>query len=207
MKNKYLKVYLASLMLSISCIVNIASAGLIVDNGFNVNATNGAGWYNNTATNWRTWDDFAVANDTIITSASFLMQNSASSYVFEIRSDNTGTFGSSVFSVALSAADVTVTSVGLGFNQFDFDLSSINLLAGTYWASFSGNSGLYGSKVGSFGATMIQQLNNSSNSLRTNNYIPFQLNGTTRDVPEPSTLAIFALGMIGLASRRFKKQS
>jgi len=29
----------------------------------------------------------------------------------------------------------------------------------------------------------------------------------TYDVPEPSTLAIFALGMIGLASRRFKKQS
>ncbi len=27
------------------------------------------------------------------------------------------------------------------------------------------------------------------------------------DVPEPSTLAIFALGMIGLASRRFNKQS
>jgi len=31
--------------------------------------------------------------------------------------------------------------------------------------------------------------------------------GTKVDVPEPSTLAIFALGMIGLASRRFKKQS
>lgn len=30
---------------------------------------------------------------------------------------------------------------------------------------------------------------------------------TTNEVPEPSTLAIFALGMIGLASRRFKKQS
>ncbi len=29
----------------------------------------------------------------------------------------------------------------------------------------------------------------------------------TKTVPEPSTLAIFALGMIGLASRRFKKQS
>jgi len=27
------------------------------------------------------------------------------------------------------------------------------------------------------------------------------------DVPEPSTLAIFALGMMGLASRRFKKQA
>ncbi|MDX2368639.1 MAG: PEP-CTERM sorting domain-containing protein [Colwellia sp.] len=30
---------------------------------------------------------------------------------------------------------------------------------------------------------------------------------TQQPVPEPSTLAIFALGMIGLASRRFKKQS
>ena len=29
---------------------------------------------------------------------------------------------------------------------------------------------------------------------------------TGTSVPEPSTLAIFALGMIGLASRRFKKQ-
>ena len=32
-------------------------------------------------------------------------------------------------------------------------------------------------------------------------------NQVTSEVPEPSTLAIFALGMIGLASRRFKKQS
>jgi hypothetical protein len=32
-----------------------------------------------------------------------------------------------------------------------------------------------------------------------------QVNGVK--VPEPSTIAIFALGMIGLASRRFKKQS
>ena len=31
--------------------------------------------------------------------------------------------------------------------------------------------------------------------------------GPDGQVPEPSTLAIFALGMIGLASRRFKKQS
>ncbi len=30
--------------------------------------------------------------------------------------------------------------------------------------------------------------------------------GPTPEVPEPSTLAIFALGVIGLASRRFKKQ-
>jgi hypothetical protein len=33
------------------------------------------------------------------------------------------------------------------------------------------------------------------------------LKSETVDVPEPSTLVIFALGMIGLASRRFKKHS
>jgi len=35
----------------------------------------------------------------------------------------------------------------------------------------------------------------------------FLVRGQVSDVPEPSTLAIFALGIIGLASRRFKKQS
>jgi hypothetical protein len=30
--------------------------------------------------------------------------------------------------------------------------------------------------------------------------------GVTTSVPEPSTLAIFALGIMGLASRKFKKK-
>ncbi|MFT6992556.1 MAG: hypothetical protein ACJASL_004556 [Paraglaciecola sp.] len=40
-------------------------------------------------------------------------------------------------------------------------------------------------------------------------YTPRTWNGTINytNVPEPSTLAIFALGLMGLASRRFKKQS
>jgi len=39
------------------------------------------------------------------------------------------------------------------------------------------------------------------------NYIDFTKIDSNVEVPEPSTLAIFALGMMGLASRRFKKQS
>jgi hypothetical protein len=31
--------------------------------------------------------------------------------------------------------------------------------------------------------------------------------GKTAEVPEPSTIAIFAIGLMGLASRRFKKQA
>jgi len=36
--------------------------------------------------------------------------------------------------------------------------------------------------------------------------ITWAIRGTAQEVPEPSTLAIFALGIMGLASRRFKKQ-
>ncbi|MFT4940346.1 MAG: hypothetical protein ACI88A_003398 [Paraglaciecola sp.] len=43
------------------------------------------------------------------------------------------------------------------------------------------------------------------------NFAPRTWNGTIyydiTSVPEPSTLAIFALGLMGLASRRFKKHS
>jgi hypothetical protein len=35
--------------------------------------------------------------------------------------------------------------------------------------------------------------------------VTWSISGTTIPVPEPSTLAIFALGIMGLASRRFKK--
>jgi hypothetical protein len=50
---------------------------------------------------------------------------------------------------------------------------------------------------------------NSSNGF----YVNYSLSGNLAQppapapVPEPTTLAVFALGMIGLASRRFKKQS
>jgi hypothetical protein len=39
------------------------------------------------------------------------------------------------------------------------------------------------------------------------NNVYFSLAIKATDVPEPTSLAILALGMIGLASRRFKKQS
>jgi hypothetical protein len=38
-------------------------------------------------------------------------------------------------------------------------------------------------------------------------YAELTISTTSSSIPEPSTLAIFALGMIGLASRRFKKLS
>jgi hypothetical protein len=60
--------------------------------------------------------------------------------------------------------------------------------------------------LGGFTAPSVQHLYNWAGLDTSHNLVGSYLVRTT-DVPEPSTLAIFALGMIGLASRRFKKQS
>ena len=52
------------------------------------------------------------------------------------------------------------------------------------------------------GGSQYFGVNNVASGLSTSSWAVSQ----SQDVPEPSTLAIFALGMIGLASRRFKKQ-
>jgi hypothetical protein len=54
----------------------------------------------------------------------------------------------------------------------------------------------------SWGCRDYQSYNNFETLLTIN-----KISVVANEVPEPSTLAIFALGMIGLASRRFKKQS
>lgn len=66
-------------------------------------------------------------------------------------------------------------------------------LGGLYMARSTYN--VSGLRVGTADRLLEQSVNWAANS------------SSVQDVPEPSTLAIFALGMIGFASRRFKKQS
>jgi hypothetical protein len=62
--------------------------------------------------------------------------------------------------------------------------------------------------VGRFTATDAQQLITATTNQHTiAPALQVRGIGAAIQVPEPSTLAIFALGVIGLASRRFKKQS
>ena len=77
----------------------------------------------------------------------------------------------------------------------------------------------FGSEVGYIEANVVRlsksnewssfATSDTFSSTGTNSALPigFMLYREHAEVPEPSTLAIFALGMIGLASRRFKKQS
>ena len=96
------------------------------------------------------------------------------------------------------------TSTGLPFlfrvNNAISGTTSVNIWAdwGAANTAFSGTMTIAGQSIASMG--MVDGYNLQLNI----GNITFQEAGV--NVPEPSTLAIFALGMIGLASRRFKKQ-
>ena len=95
----------------------------------------------------------------------------------------------------------------------------------SYFPTFGGGHNLTGGYEGAIGSGGVSSSNQgyasqngvyegSVNILGSTSFTQFQLLeletftfAPAIDVPEPSTLAIFALGMIGLASRRFKKQS
>jgi hypothetical protein len=63
----------------------------------------------------------------------------------------------------------------------------------------------FGDRLESRDASLAQPFNVTGNS--DGHFGPNLRVVDSQPVPEPSTLAIFALGMIGLASRRFKKKS
>lgn len=141
-------------------------------------------------------------------------------------SDSPG--GASRGSSALYAIDFLNPYASLSMATMDFHWSADNLLGG----GSAGNAGLYvnsmavgGAMGGGFNATYHANsldiksfLNSGSNTLYVNlsdvggpggiifsAKINLTQGGGNVSVPEPTTLAIFALGMIGLASRRFNK--
>jgi hypothetical protein len=80
--------------------------------------------------------------------------------------------------------------------------SASNILAGTTVnATYSFTGGSYQS----VDENKLQLVSGFDNPV--SDWARLEADANSTDVPEPSTLAIFALGMIGLASRRFKKQS
>jgi len=111
--------------------------------------------------------------------------------------------------IKLSPTGVDSNTINeFSLNEFDFD--TINCCINhNISASFS-----IGSTPSTFlqGNNFIVYLQNSSDVRDDTAWYPEHLDFVeigftyTTDVPEPSTLAIFALGIMGLASRRFKKQ-
>lgn len=90
-------------------------------------------------------------------------------------------------------------------NTSDFSVTSF---LGAFNASDDGNGNANSAQVFDFTNTNARYLRLSITSAHSDSGVGFAeiaFEGVKSTVPEPSTLAIFALGMIGLASRRFKK--
>jgi hypothetical protein len=105
--------------------------------------------------------------------------------------------------VGIVAFDLSFT----GSHNVDFDLSD---LTGVYWFPISGdllNGGLPWIAIGADNGTQTLSASNYTYQMTSFNGNYNNVSAKKVDVPEPTTLAIFALGMIGLASRRLKKKS
>ncbi len=201
MNIKMLKAALAGLVLTVS---DIASAGLITLD-FDDFESNSAG-YTYYASPFNT-EGFQLTGNFIGNDYAI----AGSGHIDYINSASLITFG-----------DETHTLQQINASSFDLlslDFTQINALLGNYNnLSFIGNLAGGGTVsqminfdnifnvqniafTGFTNLTSVQFSNGSSQALQIDNIVL-----RTTNVPEPSTLAIFALGIIGLASRRFKKK-
>jgi len=152
----------------------------------------------------RTYDSFTLSSDSTINGFEFGAYSSSympTSFNVSIFSDST--FSTSLFSQDYLISEATQTSMGAAINLL-VSLPNINLGAGDYWISpyaLSGSTLALNVSIPSIDGSAFQ------NSLAVNVDVAMRIYGTTVSVPEPSTLAIFALGLMGLASRRFMKKS
>jgi hypothetical protein len=191
MNIKMLKAAVAGLVLSVS---GFANAGLITTIELDT-ATTGLN-YNFDTVVW----EWSTAISAGTTNTSDIVNLSMALY-----------FGSNVvFQDVIIQNSIAQNHVGyprvLGDIDWSFDFSSMTLIDFDNYGPYANLNGqnpyttmnVYGDN-GIFRAT--------PSSDYTSNYVTTNFTqSTVNSVPEPSTLAIFALGLMGLASRRFKKQ-
>lgn len=167
------------------------------------------------------YDDFTLGVDstinkiTINAHAIWGNDDVIGSLSWEIRSFSGVTPGNLLF----SGTENTVTQFDTGLNSYTWDLidysinvNSFNLTAGSYWLGIKANSAGNVHWTGTYGDVNLSQALKATTTpgqyvsyLTNRSDTVFRLENNVT-VPEPSTIAIFALGIMGLASRKFKKK-
>ncbi|MBA6378614.1 MULTISPECIES: PEP-CTERM sorting domain-containing protein [unclassified Colwellia] len=235
MKFKFLNTSLVSLILSAGCLVNISHAGLITL-GDSLSGGGVDGWQaimvineNDAYTNTSGTTELVTLSNFNFTVGNYRGQ--VTPFVVKINNATTNDF------TLMAIGDTRYSGLdyfGLGDVSFGFSaaLNQFSLAAGeTITSGFldaDANGVSSGSVIPFIGGDSLFLTGGSGNSQSGNlsqgvgNSPTFGAstfnNGLSRDysynitaeissVPEPTTLAIFALGMIGLASRRLKKKS
>jgi hypothetical protein len=201
MNNKMLKMAFAGLVLSIS---GFANAGLITT-GFSGNMSCGS------CGNF--FDVTIFDSDITLESLEVNIGSAQADILVYLKSGTYTGFESNAASWTLMSTS-SVTGQGQGFSTF-VDIMNFTLSANS-------NYGMYIMQTvdENYYDGISQTISNSDlqlslgtsgiNNFSTILYSPRTWNGTinyTAEVPEPSTLAILGLGLMGLASRRFKKKS
>lgn len=247
MKFKILNAAIAGMILSASCIVNVATAGVIYY----------ADWQSGTST--EVLGEFVTNTSSVdITytnnqGIAFLQTGTGTDYFYSFQNvtispytstevSNTPTAsemialkyaGSQTLSFSESVANIVFSYISLNGNGYsfdqDFDILSVGGVDGKasgYWGIGTSYKNIIDHGLGNIEYQLLGtgephgtiQFKGafdevSWNSLSNENWNGFTvgIQGTSQDVfnsvPEPSTLAIFALGLMGLALRRFKKQA
>jgi len=218
MKFKFLNSAIAGLILSATCLVNVANAGLIVDFAVEENiGWNSTGWYNATG-GYFTQDTGPLteggrsthANNSTLTHAdvsegAYTLQEGTYSISFAAGNFNNWVFPTmDILFAGMNTSEATASStptVGSGHWElwsFTWDVDAGNANIGNM-LSFSARTTSSGN-VSFDGVGAMSDLGNGF-------LVDYSNGAASTAVPEPSTLAIFALGIMGLAARRFKKQA
>lgn len=231
MNIKMLKVAVAGLALSVS---GFANAGLITNGDFETGDLTGwtiAGLGNSTCPTAPGDWNVSSTSSTGCTEVSNPISGSYAAYnmldganAMEYRLSQIIDIDTGFSAATLDWMHDAIWSTGTSVREFTidiYDVTGVNLLANLYSESYVGVGSTNGWQSHSIDiSSSLSIFQGQSVSLAFATHIPATWTGPagfgldaisleveTADVPEPSTLAIFALGMIGLASRRFKRQS
>jgi len=213
MKFKFLNIILAGFILSASCLVNISNAGLITDTDNNsfIDETTGLEWMDFGVNNSHTFDQVKGLLSTTYAGWTLATQTEVLTLWHNAFADDATTISISdsgaryadyrVFTTVgrLAYKDIYVKMGDRKYDMLGWFEDDTGSLSYTYY-NVSGiptlNTLVYGRGINYDAERDKSGSANSTMLVRT----------SLESVPEPSTLAIFALGILGLVSRRLKKQ-
>jgi len=202
MKYKFLQAAVTGLMLTVC---NMANAGLIIGSGWDDdnNIETGSFSVSNGLSAWTSTDLFLIQHDPGVISGQ--------EDDFAVLFNNFGHLSTGLNSLSTTggASNIgTLWSIGTGadimnvsfLGNYVVDLFTDELFnaTGEGYLTYGTNSVLL--------SFVSEATNNGISASILTTYTVKELTNPNISVPEPSTLAILALGIMGLASRRFKKQ-